>query len=270
MAPPVPFSRQAGTGPTVLCLHSNASHSGQWRGLLDQLADGFQVVAVDSYGSGKTPDWPSSRTIELADEVQLIAPLLEAASRPAFLVGHSYGAAVAVKAALMHPRRFGALVLYEPTLFGLVDASDAAGIITAVNAAGACLDRADTDGAGRCFIDFWMGPGNWDRMPADRKPAMAQSITNVRRWAHALTTEALTAADLAALKMPVLLMTGSRSPRSSLSVARMLMKALPRVERVDLAARGHMAPVTHPDEVNAEIERFLRRFAQTPAATPST
>ena len=38
------------------------------------------------------------------------------------LVGHSYGAAVALIAALACPERVRALVLYEPTLFSLVDA----------------------------------------------------------------------------------------------------------------------------------------------------
>ncbi len=31
-----PFFREAGTGPGVVCLHSNASTSGQWRGLMDR------------------------------------------------------------------------------------------------------------------------------------------------------------------------------------------------------------------------------------------
>jgi pimeloyl-ACP methyl ester carboxylesterase len=102
----VPFFKEAGNGPTVLCLHSNASHSGQWRGLMDQLSDRFRVVAVDSWGSGRTAEWPSDRVIRLADEVELLQPLLDSASGPLHLVGHSYGAAVALKAALLHPGRF--------------------------------------------------------------------------------------------------------------------------------------------------------------------
>jgi len=37
--------------------------------------------------------------IRLADEVDLLEPLLAAASTPAYLVGHSYGGAIALKAA---------------------------------------------------------------------------------------------------------------------------------------------------------------------------
>jgi pimeloyl-ACP methyl ester carboxylesterase len=263
MATPLPFCRAAGSGPTVICLHSNASHSGQWRGLLDRLSDRFQVLAVDSYGSGRTADWPSDRTIALADEVALIEPLLAQASTPAYLVGHSYGAAVAIKAALLHPGRFGALALYEPTLFSLVARTaphDVDGIRQAAGAAAAFLEQGDSDAAARSFIDFWMGAGSWDAMPADRKPAMAASVRNVRRWAHALFSEPATVDDLRTLDLPVLILTGGRSPLSSLSVAQLLMASLPRAERVELPRRGHMAPITHPEEVNVEIERFLARL----------
>jgi pimeloyl-ACP methyl ester carboxylesterase len=44
---------------------------------------------------------------------------------------------------------------------------------------------------------------------------------------------------------------------SSLGVARLLTRALPRVEVVELDDMGHMRPVTHPDAVNAVILRFL-------------
>jgi pimeloyl-ACP methyl ester carboxylesterase len=263
MPTPLPFCRAAGSGPTVICLHSNASHSGQWRGLVDRLSDRFQVLAVDSYGSGKTADWPSDRTIELADEVALIEPLLAQASTPAYLVGHSYGAAVAIKAALLHPGRFGALAVYEPTLFSLVARTapdDVDGIRKAAAAAAAFLEQGDSDAAARSFIDFWMGAGSWDAMPADRKAPMAASVRNVRRWAHALFSEPTTVDDLRTLDLPVLILTGGRSPLSSLSVAQLLMASLPRAERVELPSRGHMAPITHPEEVNVEIERFLARL----------
>ena len=47
------FYREAGSGPGVVCLHSNASSSTQWRGLMDMLAPKFHVLAADSYGAGK-------------------------------------------------------------------------------------------------------------------------------------------------------------------------------------------------------------------------
>ena len=116
MHQPEPYFREAGAGPGVVCTHSNASTSGQWRALMDLLAPSFRILAPDSYDSGNSPRWPSDRVIQLRDEVALIEPVLSRAGSPLSLVGHSYGAAVALIAALANPGRVRAIALYEPTL----------------------------------------------------------------------------------------------------------------------------------------------------------
>ena len=83
--------------------------------------------------------------IALRDEVDFIEPILAMAGTPFALVGHSYGAAVALIAALANPGRVRALALYEPTLFSVVDArspppNGVDGIRNAVSAAAAALD----------------------------------------------------------------------------------------------------------------------------------
>ena len=259
-----PFFREAGAGPGVVCTHSNASTSGQWRGLMDCLAPKFRVLAPDSYGSGKSPDWPSDRTIRLLDEVALIEPVLTRAGAPLALVGHSYGAAVALIAALANPGRVRAMALYEPTLFALLDAetprpNEAEGIRNAVAEASNALDAGNQDAAAECFIDYWMGAGTWKRTPEPRKQPIAAAVTNVRRWAHALFTEPTPLEAFRSLDVPVLYMVGKRSTRSARGVARLLAAALPRVELVEFEDLGHMGPITHPGPVNDAIARFLER-----------
>jgi pimeloyl-ACP methyl ester carboxylesterase len=259
-----PFFREAGSGPGVVCLHSNASASGQWRALMERLAPKYRVLAPDSYDSGKGPHWPSDRVITLCDEAALIAPVLEKAGTPLTLVGHSYGAAVALVAALALPGRVRAMALYEPTLFALLDAekpspNEADGIRNAVAAAAAELDGGNPDAAAERFIDYWMGAGAWKQTPAERKPAISESVKNIRRWAHALFTEPTPLAAFRKLDVPVLYMVGKRSTASARGVARLLTAALPRVEVVEFEKLGHMGPVTHPDAVNETIEGFLER-----------
>jgi pimeloyl-ACP methyl ester carboxylesterase len=264
-ARPEPHVREAGSGSAVVCLHANASTSVQWRGLTDLLAPKFHVFAPDSYGAGKSPDWPSDRVIRLRDEVEFIEPLLARGGSPLVLVGHSYGAAVALLAALEDPGRVRAMALYEPTLFSLLDAqapapNPADGIRSAVAAASLALDRGDADAAAQAFIDYWMGEGSWRRTPPLRKPAIAASVLNVRRWAHALTTEPTPLEAFRRLDMPVLYMVGKRSTASALGVARLLAHALPRVELVEFDELGHMGPITHAEPVNEAIARLLDRF----------
>lgn len=261
---PAPFFRETGAGPGVVCLHSNASNSGQWRALMDQLAPRFHVLAADAYGAGKSPPWPADGTVWLRDEVELLEPVLAAAEEPFSLVGHSYGAAIALIAALAQPQRVRSLVVYEPTLFSLVDAqspppNEADGIRNAVARAALALDRGDTGKAAEAFIDFWMGEGSWAATPEPRKAPIAASMVNVREWARVLTREPTPLQRFTQLGIPVLYLTGKNSPASSLSVARLLIAALPRVEVIEFEGLGHMGPITHPQVVNPAIAGFLER-----------
>jgi pimeloyl-ACP methyl ester carboxylesterase len=264
MQRPTPFFREAGAGPGVVCLHSNASSSGQWRALMERLAPKFHVLAADSYGAGRSPAWPAGRAVRLRDEVALLEPVFARAGEPFALVGHSYGGAIALVAALHRPERVRALAVYEPTLFGLVDAespapNDADGIRNAVAAAGAALDAGDPDLAAECFIDFWMGEGSWARTPEARRGPIADSVVNIRGWKDALFGEPAPLRAFAALRVPVLYMTGKDSPRSSLGVARLLTNTLPQAEVIEFKGLGHMGPVTHAEVVNDAVCRFLER-----------
>jgi pimeloyl-ACP methyl ester carboxylesterase len=262
VTPPPPFVREEGEGPAVVCLHANASTSSQWRGLMALLSPTHRVLAVDAWGAGQSPAWPSDRVMALQDEVDLLAPVLDALPAPVVLVGHSYGAAVALKAALTRPGTVRALALYEPTLFSLIEAdgpppNEADGARAAVGAAAAALDAGDTDAAAAAFIDYWMAPGAFAAMPPSRRPAIALSVTQVRRWAHALMTEPTPLAAFRALDVPVLLMTGGRSTTAAQGVARRLAAVLPQVTVRTFDQLGHMAPVTHPEPVNEAIRDFL-------------
>ena len=259
------FYREAGSGPAVICLHANASTSGQWRGLLDLLAADWHAIAPDSLGAGRSPPWPARADVALVDEVALLAPLLAVLPPRFHLIGHSYGAAIALKVALSHPDRVAGLVLYEPTLFALVlqqspDPETVEGIIGAVRRAGAALDRGDVHGAGAQFIDYWMGAGAFAAMPAARQAPVAESVRNVRGWARALTTEPATLADIARLPMPISLLLGGETTASARGVARLLAATLPQLQLVELPGLGHMAPVTHPELVNPVIAAQLARM----------
>jgi len=250
--------REAGSGPGVVCLHSNASSSGQWRALMDLLAPKFLVIAADSYGAGKSPTRPPNTMLK--DEVTLLEPVFARAGDPFALVGHSYGGAIAVVAAVMYPKRVRALALYEPTLFALVEREtprDVDGIRNTVVASVDHLKKGDNAAAARSFIDFWMEPGAFDRMPERNRDAIAAAGVDVDEWRKALFGEPTPVEAFSRLEIPVLLMVGKQSPLSSRAVARVLARTLRRVELVELEGCGHMAPVTHPERVNGAIARFL-------------
>jgi pimeloyl-ACP methyl ester carboxylesterase len=257
-----PYFRESGAGPAVVCLHSSASSSSQWRALGERLADRFRVIAVDLYGSGKTEAWRQDRPMRLDDEVALLAPALRAAGDRFHLVGHSYGGAIALKIALQDSRRLLSLVLYEPVLFSLLLAdaphSPAAREILAIRE-----DTIRLAGEGRLdacaerFLDYWIGEGTWTATPEARRSGIAAAMRAVMPQWHAAFSEPTPLAAFAALDAPTLLLTGSRSRASAQAVARLLGAALPRVRVETVSDAGHMAPLTHPDSVNPLIERFI-------------
>jgi pimeloyl-ACP methyl ester carboxylesterase len=269
MLPGSAFYREAGRGAPVVCVHASGSSSSQWRPLMDRLGDRFRTLAVDLYGSGRSPQWPGSRPLALADEVALLRPVLAVAGERYHLVGHSYGGAVALAAALAEPARVLSLTVFEPVLFSLLvleDPAQAAAreIIAVRDDTVAALERGDPQASGARFVDYWMGPGAWAALPEPRRAGLAAAMGTVKAEWEAAFREPAPLSAFAELDTPVLYLTGSDSPASARGVARLLIRTLPRVTAIEVDGVGHMAPVTHPDRINALIERHLENT--TPVA----
>jgi len=263
--PVAPFFREVGSGRGIVCLHASGSSSSQWRSLMETLSPKHRVIAPDSYGSGKSPAWPRGRPLSLRDEAAFLEPVFSRAGERFSLIAHSYGAAVALVAALERPERVQALALYEPTLFALVDAespppNDAECFRRVFARVTAALGAGDTHGAAREFVDYWSGPGTWERVPEERKGSIAASMANAPDWAAAAFGEKTPLSAFSRLRIPVLYMIGKESPASSRAVARLLTRTLPIVEVVEFEGVGHMGPVTHPEIVNETITAFLERW----------
>jgi len=198
----------------------------------------------------------------LDDEITLLRSVFRAAGDRFHLIGHSYGGAIALKAALTHQDRLISLVLYEPVLFSVLMAnasqSDAAREIVAVRDDTIRLvDEGGFSASAERFIDYWTGDGAWAAMPEPRRPKIAEAVRAVKPEWHALFHDSTPLEAFAEINVPTLLLTGTSSKASALAVARLLTKVLPRVRVEEIEGVGHMAPVTHPDRINPLIERFL-------------
>lgn len=261
-----PFLRETGSGPSVVLLHSSASSSSQWRALMEAQADRFRLLAPDLQGCGKSAPWHFERPLRLDDEVDRLAAVFEAAGPRFHLVGHSFGGAVALRAALRHADRLASLTLFEPVLFALLKtaapASAGAAEIDAISAkTTALLDAGELEAATESFIDYWMGAGHYASVPVAKRPALQAGMPAVKGHWQALFGEPTPLAAWGELPCPCLLMTGERSRASALGVAALLRGVLPRLQTAEIPGAGHMAPVTHAAEVNAVIASFLRAQA---------
>ena len=89
-----------GSGPEVVLIHGTGSSTHTWRDLAPLLARRFRVVAMDLPGHGHTEN-PADDRLSLPGMTAAVCELLRSLNvRPALLVGHSAGAAVALRACL--------------------------------------------------------------------------------------------------------------------------------------------------------------------------
>jgi len=108
--------------------------------------------------------------MSLDDEVALLQPVFRTAGDRFHLIGHSYGGAIALKAALSYQDRLISLVVYEPVLFSVLRAnapqSDAAREIVAVRDDTIRLvEQGDFHASAERFVDYWTGDGAWASIP---------------------------------------------------------------------------------------------------------
>ncbi len=189
----------------------------------------------------------------------------------AHVVGHSYGAAVALKLATMHPAAVRSVVAYEPVLFRwlLDDGPRATSLPPAsIALATAIRDRrcgATSASAAQRFVDFWCGSGAW-RLDAHRpgRPSLARTHAGRLRHFDALFRERPRTPALARLAHADAVPDrrahghGHASHRGAAA-----SRASDARDHAVLQAMGHMGPITHAADVNANIAAFLDRQRAT-------
>lgn len=100
--------------PRVLLIHgANANLRELWTPFADTLAEDFHVLAMDRPGLGYSSRPKRARTLKVQAELAA-AVLRESGAEPAIIVGHSYGAAVALRLAIEAPQLVRGLVLIAP------------------------------------------------------------------------------------------------------------------------------------------------------------
>jgi pimeloyl-ACP methyl ester carboxylesterase len=109
-----------GKGPVVILGHcSSASHK-EWLPLIETLKADWRVLAPDFIGYGQSGPWPAEQPFAIDADVAVLLALAKKTKGPLHLVGHSYGAALALEAARTLGRRVKCLVLVEPVSFHLL------------------------------------------------------------------------------------------------------------------------------------------------------
>jgi pimeloyl-ACP methyl ester carboxylesterase len=239
-----------GAGPPLVVVHGAFSdHLTNWEFAGPLLAARFSVHAVARRGRGETDATEHHR---LEDEARDVVALLEAVGEPAYLLGHSYGAHVALAAARQLPERVRKLVLYEPPWPSLLDGG-------ALSPLAALADRGDWNGfAIAFFTDLLAVPAEelealrasplWPPIVGDA-PASFRDLQALQRYDFRVDA-------FGSLSVPVLLQAGSESPRE-LYVTDALAAVLPDAVVAVLEGQAHEAMTTAPAQYAEAVIRYF-------------
>lgn len=239
-------------GTAAVLLHcSLASH--QAIVPLAKMLPDLTCTCMDLLGHGKSaaPAGPN----DLAANAGAVADIWRG---PGWVIGHSYGAAVALRFALDQPTRVTRLILIEPVLFAIAQKtagyaqfrSDFAPI-------GQAFASGDMDAAAMHFMALWGDGTPWAQVPpalrayaTARMHFIAQSAADLEDDKSGICA----AGELERLTIPVTLIRGETSHPVIAAVHDALARRLPNVSQHVISGAGHMAPLSHTADV-ADIIR---------------
>ncbi|MBY6066748.1 alpha/beta hydrolase [Leisingera aquaemixtae] len=256
---PQVFCRSFGQGPrSVLAVHCSLAHSGAWRGVAEQMAEEITLTAFDMLSHGRSPDWDGQGNYQLLNTQAGLGLLTE----PLDLVGHSFGATVALRMAMARPHLVRSLTLIEPVLFAAAKAEDPVAFTALQEAsrpAEAAWAAGDRELATRLFNRMWGAGGvKWPDLPAPARAAMMRAMPVVIGSHGTLYDDengTLAPGALDMVTMPVQILTGADSPPVIPAIARSLCRRLGAAHTA-VPGAAHMLPITHPVETAALLRRF--------------
>ncbi|MEO1139287.1 MAG: alpha/beta hydrolase [Pseudomonadota bacterium] len=252
-----------GQGPKpALMIHCSLAHSGSWGRMARHLSGALTMTAFDMPGHGRSAAWDDRGEIQEVT-TRIAADLLDG---PVHVVGHSFGATVALRLAVMHPELVQSLLLIEPVFYAvaLTDQPELQSTFKdQMRGFNEAMQADDLPAAAVAFLQMWGGGADWHNLTSDEQYRLAAQMPLVAAAEAALYDDVggmLSPGVMEAINVPVLLLEGSTSPQIISAINTGLAARLPRTQRAVIAGAGHMLPITHAKQVSAEVLRFLRTF----------
>lgn len=220
------------------------------------------LIAINLFGYGTTPPWNSEAQQTLEDQARLVAPFVPSDGSMFSIVGHSFGGAVAMKAAAMFRHQVHRLVLVEPNPFYLLRSH---GRVDAFREATALRDVIKESGgrgnwrtAAEVFANYWAGEGSWAAMPDDRREKFAAALVpNFHEWDCVMHEETPISTWAKVLPEATTVIWADDTVGTIAETVGLFRENMPHWRFENLSQGGHMAAVTKPDLINPLIQSAL-------------
>jgi pimeloyl-ACP methyl ester carboxylesterase len=254
----------AGAGVSLVLVHGSWVSGHDWDAVLPALARRHRVLAYDRRGhsASERPDAQGSAEEDAADLAALIEDLGLA---PAWVVGNSFGASIALRLAASRPDLLRGVIAHEPPLFALLADDPAMApalpeIGRRVAAVARRIAAGDHAGAAEEFVDtVALGPGAWAGLPPAARAVFVDNAPTFLDETRDPEQLVLDLPRLAGFARPLLLTTGGQSPPIFAPVVARIAAALPGAETSRFPDAGHVPHATHPEAWTAAVLDFIAR-----------
>lgn len=238
-------------------IHCGLGRASNWRPFLSALGGDVSALNIELPGHGLAEDYDESR--DFADQAVEIA-LDEMPSGPVPLIGHSFGAAVALRIAIERPYRVKSLVLVEPVFFAAVEGRwEYDKVKRDLASFHRKAEAREYATAVREFHKVW-SKEDWNDLPGELKAYMMARIGLMPACDTLLfedRSNLLASGRLEALDMPVTFVDGGDSHPVIAEIISTIGDRIADAEWVSVKGAGHMLPMTHPKELVKAVEGRL-------------
>ncbi|MDO8350549.1 MAG: pimeloyl-ACP methyl ester esterase BioH [Gallionella sp.] len=254
-----------GSGAPLLFIHGWGMHGGMWGGVLAQLAEHFQVMAVDLPGPGYSVGRDFSR---LGGDVginpdlhDLVDQLAEQFTGPLTVCGWSLGGQVALRWAVRYPQQVDRLVLVSSTPCFVQQTDWPCALAADTLAAFAAALQQDYLPTLRRFLALQVRGSEQERelLVTLRHSLLSRGEPDMAALQSGL--EILRASDLRTslpeVRQRTLVIAGERDTLTPLSASRYLAAQMPNARLVAIRGAAHPPFLSHPDIFVEQLVSFL-------------
>lgn len=231
-------------------IHCGLGRAANWRPFLNAIERPVSPLLIELPGHGLAE--PYDKTRDFADQAVELA-LEEMPSEPVPLIGHSFGAVLALRIAVERPYRVSSLVLVEPVFFAAVKGRwayekierDLAGFAKKMAA-------AEHATAAKEFHAIWGDGTPWKELTAEQRSYIVDRVPLIPPGNTLLFDDRpglLRPDRLEELDMPVTFVDGGDTHPVIPEIISTIGDRIPDAEWVTVPGAGHMLPMTHPERL---------------------
>ena len=256
---------ERGSGTPVILIHGAIGDLNAWALQLDALAEEHRVIALS-----RRYAWPNQQPADIGDmdctvalHARDLVNFMQELNLPAaHLVGHSYGAMVALRTAIDRPELVRSLVLGEPVVETIISGTARGDSLTAdfrdqFDVALAHYRAGDPEATVRQFLKSVLGSDEvYGLVPQEVRDGWHQNLIEGICIAKTGDFNSLAREELAAIEIPSLVITGEYSPDLMRTVSDSLRAVLPRSELRELPRASHGLQGENPAEFNRLVLDF--------------